>query len=435
MADIFISYAREDAEAAQRLAAALERRSLSVFWDRRIPAGRRFSEVIGEQLADARCVIALWSKAANASDWVLEEAEEGRKRGILAPALIEGVEPPMGFRRIHAADLIGWRGETTHVGFERLIEDIARYLPPTPPSAAPAPTPPPPPPPRVEPAVKAAPASIKVPDRPAAPATPVRRSFWALRRGQLRTLAVLFGSLAVMILIAVITLPFLRDRGTSRNQQPTAASKPEAPSSGDRDTAPPASANAQKLIDAVLAALPSAAERQRGSWRNAADAKLIQHLDAVDKQIAEVLADMDRQSQTGGFQPAWQHVDDLRAVMSPRSVAINLRMLPGLWNCRRLDVDKDGVLDRSGFSCTIQQRQNCLWVAKTSGSERFSGCLHAAGDRSLVFVGERTSLDWKGTRLGGGSEGGFLSQSAGGRLRMIVPGSMEHFDVIDFRRP
>src|SRR5262249_28360602 len=107
MADIFISYAREDTETAQRLAVALEKRGWSVFWDRRIQAGRRFADVIAAQLSAANCVIALWSKAANASDWVLDEAEEARRRNTLAPALIELVDPPMGFRRIHAADLIG----------------------------------------------------------------------------------------------------------------------------------------------------------------------------------------------------------------------------------------------------------------------------------------------------------------------------------------
>jgi hypothetical protein len=132
MADIFISYAREDIEAAQRLAMALEQQGWSVFWDRRIPAGRRFADIIAEQLAAARCVIALWSRAALASDWVLDEAEDARNRNVLAPAFIERVDPPMGFRRIHAADLVGWQGQPAHGGFQRLIEDIAAYGAPRP---------------------------------------------------------------------------------------------------------------------------------------------------------------------------------------------------------------------------------------------------------------------------------------------------------------
>lgn len=131
MADIFISYAREDARAAQRLAAALEAHGWSVFWDRRIPTGRRFDDYIAEQIGDARCVIVLWSAAAIASEWVVEEAAEGRHRNILAPALIETVKaPPFGFRHRQAADLVGRQGEDAHEGFKRLMADVAALLGP-----------------------------------------------------------------------------------------------------------------------------------------------------------------------------------------------------------------------------------------------------------------------------------------------------------------
>lgn len=128
MADIFISYAREDRETAERLAQALEDEGWSVWWDRHIPAGKRFDEVISASLDGAKCVIALWSQAAIASQWVAEEAEEGRERGVLLPAMIEAVEPPLGFRRIHAADLIGWRGSPDHAGLRQLIGDICQVM-------------------------------------------------------------------------------------------------------------------------------------------------------------------------------------------------------------------------------------------------------------------------------------------------------------------
>ena len=131
MADIFISYAREDASTAQRLAAALEARGWSVFWDRRIPTGRRFDDYIAEQMGNTRCVVVLWSAAAIASEWVVEEAAEGRNRNILAPALIETVKaPPFGFRHRQAADLVGWQGEDAHEGFKRLMADVAALLGP-----------------------------------------------------------------------------------------------------------------------------------------------------------------------------------------------------------------------------------------------------------------------------------------------------------------
>lgn len=128
MAQIFISYAREDRETAERLAQALERCGWTVWWDRHIPAGRRFDEVIAERLAGADCVLVLWSQRAIRSEWVIEEAETARERKALVPAMIETVEPPLGFRRIHAADLIGWDGTTVHAGFNQLVKDVDAVL-------------------------------------------------------------------------------------------------------------------------------------------------------------------------------------------------------------------------------------------------------------------------------------------------------------------
>ena len=70
MTDVFISYAREDREAAQRLAAALEARGWSVWWDREIPVGHSFDQVIEQQLEAAKSVVVLWSKDSAASEWV-----------------------------------------------------------------------------------------------------------------------------------------------------------------------------------------------------------------------------------------------------------------------------------------------------------------------------------------------------------------------------
>jgi TIR domain len=40
MADIFLSYANEDRESARAVAGLLESAGCTVWWDRRIPAGR-----------------------------------------------------------------------------------------------------------------------------------------------------------------------------------------------------------------------------------------------------------------------------------------------------------------------------------------------------------------------------------------------------------
>jgi hypothetical protein len=124
MADIFISYLREDIEAAEKLAEALEAHGWSVFWDRRIPAGKRFDDFLDEQLQAAHCIIVLWSRRSIHSPWVKDEAAVGRDRGILVPARLDDVIAPFGFRAIQAADLIGWQGDPSQRGFQQLLGDI-----------------------------------------------------------------------------------------------------------------------------------------------------------------------------------------------------------------------------------------------------------------------------------------------------------------------
>ena len=62
MSDIFISYASADRDRAQGLVAtALDRRGWSTWWDRSIPPGKEYDQVIEEALDCAKCVIVLWS--------------------------------------------------------------------------------------------------------------------------------------------------------------------------------------------------------------------------------------------------------------------------------------------------------------------------------------------------------------------------------------
>jgi len=137
MSDIFISYSKPGKPLAETLAKVLGRR-WTVWWDPKIPPGRRFGEVIQEELERARCVIVLWSKHAINSHYVREEAEFARLNGKLVPALAETVEPPIGFRTIEAANLVGWHGDEADGEFATLVAELQRRLAPAtaPPLAA-----------------------------------------------------------------------------------------------------------------------------------------------------------------------------------------------------------------------------------------------------------------------------------------------------------
>ena len=130
MADIFLSYAREDVARVRLIAKALESSGWSVWWDRSIPPGRDFNAYIQQQLDAARCIVVLWSKASVASPFVRDEAGEGIDDGRLVPALIDEVKPPLGFRQIQAANLSDWQPDQRHDEFERLIGSIAAIVPP-----------------------------------------------------------------------------------------------------------------------------------------------------------------------------------------------------------------------------------------------------------------------------------------------------------------
>jgi hypothetical protein len=125
MADVFISYASEDRDRARSVADALSARGWSVWWDRQIPLGKSFDEVIEQQIATAKCVIVLWSAVSVAKEWVRNETAEGKRRGILLPVFLEPVDAPLQFRSLNGADLSDWQDDRAHPEFSRLCEHVA----------------------------------------------------------------------------------------------------------------------------------------------------------------------------------------------------------------------------------------------------------------------------------------------------------------------
>ena len=125
MADIFISYAREDEARIRDLVHGLEEKGWSIFWDRRIPPGKSWESYIGQALSEAKCVVVAWSHHSITSKWVKEEATDAEERGIIVPILLDAVKPPLGFRGIQAADMTDWKPGESSLHFNQLIQDIA----------------------------------------------------------------------------------------------------------------------------------------------------------------------------------------------------------------------------------------------------------------------------------------------------------------------
>lgn len=232
MADIFISYAREDQVRVESLVAALEQQGWSVFWDRRIPSGQTWRSYIGNALDQARCVIVVWSRDSVASTWVMEEADDGKRRGVLVPVLVDPVEQPRGFREIQTADLTAWEPGHPSPRLDELLRDIATLLRGAPTSAG------------TRPAQAATPAAAGPGVPRAQPKPPANRLVIAA--------AVLAGGLAIA------TGAFLAFQDTPSPPTPTPRSAPET-----RPIPPAAQQQAVETTPAPPPAAPIPPEPER----------------------------------------------------------------------------------------------------------------------------------------------------------------------------
>lgn len=151
MAEVFLSYAREDRARAELVARGLSAAGVEVFWDNEIPPGQTWADYIESKLSQCRALIVLWSEHSAKSQWVREEARLGRDKGVLIPAMIDGAQAPFGFGEVQAANLADWDGSLDHPAWKRFVDAVR---------AAAGREPPPP---RTQPVMSAPPRSAQAP--------------------------------------------------------------------------------------------------------------------------------------------------------------------------------------------------------------------------------------------------------------------------------
>ena len=134
MADVFLSYKREDRSRAEPIVEALRAGGLSVWWDQGLTPRQAWDATIEQEIAAAKNVVVLWSESSAASDWVRTEAHYAQERGKLVPVRIEPCSIPLAFTLKQSVNLSHWRGDVNDPAWRKLLGWLE--IPAAPPQAA-----------------------------------------------------------------------------------------------------------------------------------------------------------------------------------------------------------------------------------------------------------------------------------------------------------
>lgn len=131
MADIFVSYKREEREEVERLVLALKGLGLDVWFDASLSAGEAFSDEINREVRAAKAVLVCWSPAAASSSWVKAEAQVGFTKQNLISTYIsgpDGFEPPVPYNNLHMQDMRAWaaRPSARDTSFLSVLRSVGR---------------------------------------------------------------------------------------------------------------------------------------------------------------------------------------------------------------------------------------------------------------------------------------------------------------------
>ena len=110
MADIFISYARSDAERVRLLATSLHADGLAVWWDPSTPLEAKDAP-LDAKLSAAPAVLVIWSSASRSADHVLMEAITAMGSRKLVHLRLDDQPAPAPFDRLSCLDFSSWSGD------------------------------------------------------------------------------------------------------------------------------------------------------------------------------------------------------------------------------------------------------------------------------------------------------------------------------------
>ena len=128
MADIFISYNREDQAVADLFVKGLQAAGLDVWWDAHLRAGEAYDEITENAVREAKAVVVLWSKKSVASRWVRAEATLAQRYGTLVPCMIEPCDRPIMFELTQTDDLSHWKGNLDDPAWQQFCAHVKDFI-------------------------------------------------------------------------------------------------------------------------------------------------------------------------------------------------------------------------------------------------------------------------------------------------------------------
>jgi len=128
MADVFVSYSRNDKTLVAPLVAAIKARGWSVWWDPSITAGQEFDDQIEAELLAACAVLVVWTPASVVSRWVRGEARDAAERDILVPVRFGNARLPIDARAIQTTDLDEWGEDPTSAAFQEVVRSLSAVI-------------------------------------------------------------------------------------------------------------------------------------------------------------------------------------------------------------------------------------------------------------------------------------------------------------------
>ncbi len=126
MADVFISYKREERARCERIHRKLVALGLDVWFDTNLTTGKNFELEIEQVVTRAKSVVVLWSPASTQSEWVREEARLGKQRDVLVAIQISPCELPFGFGSTHFESLAAEDFADDHPSWLKVLRRIGQ---------------------------------------------------------------------------------------------------------------------------------------------------------------------------------------------------------------------------------------------------------------------------------------------------------------------